>query len=70
VANGLHQAHWEGLSDNNSESGADILEPQDNIPVEDNNAFEILMRAFYVNGEHQQHHQLAVYEIMRNAAAP
>ena len=40
----LHEAHWEGLSDNDSESEVDISEPEDNIPVGNNNAFDTLMR--------------------------
>jgi hypothetical protein len=41
----LHEAHWEGFSDSGSESDVEISEPEDNIPVEDNNALEILMHA-------------------------
>jgi hypothetical protein len=39
----LHEGHWEGLSESSSESDVQILEPEDNIPVGDISAFEILM---------------------------
>ena len=41
----LHEVHWEGLSESESDSDdVEISDPEDNIPNEDTNAFEILMR--------------------------
>ena len=40
----LHEAHWEGLSDEDEEGDIDISEPEDNISDEGRNAFEILLK--------------------------
>ncbi|KAN0077511.1 hypothetical protein V8E54_005815 [Elaphomyces granulatus] len=41
----LHEAHWEGLSESESDSDdVEISDPEENIPNEDTDAFEILMR--------------------------
>ena len=78
----LHEAHWEGLSDSDSESEVEISEPEDNIPVGDIDAFETLMRRvedsahetkfLYQRGsvlsDRQQYRHLAAKRDLANAA--
>ena len=80
----LHEAHWEGLSDSDSESEVEISEPEDNIPVGDIDAFETLMRSCrvedsahetrflyqrgFVLSDRQQYRHLAAKRDLANAA--
>jgi hypothetical protein len=74
----LHEAHWEGLSDCDSESDVEISEPEDNIPVGDTDVFKLLMRThdetrfLYPRGsvlsDRQQYRHLAAKRDLANAA--
>jgi hypothetical protein len=48
----LHEAHWEGLSDSEEESDAEISEPEDNISDEGKEMFEKLLSAAKLEWSH------------------